>query len=1100
MSGLRFPIPTDFYPVTDELPRPSKVQPPALRDDILARPRLLDWLDAKIHRRVVAIVAEAGYGKTTLLADWSRRTRIRTAWYRLDDDDHDVITFIRYLLAACREVAPELGSRTASMLRDIGGLAIPTDVLVDTFLRELTAFGDEPAAIILDDVHSLDGAPEVLRVLRELIARAPDRVTIVLSGRRRPPVALARLRTLGEVAELGADDLRFDHDETEALFRDAYHQPLDRETLSALENRTEGWAASLQMVGAALRHRSAAETRRFIRELSGSQEQLYDYLAEVVVADLGQAQQSFLMFTALLTEVNVWAAAAAARVSREASAGAMALTERLGLLSRPSGRERRPAARYHPLVREFLVSRLRSEIGEDGIREAHRRIAAAAEASEWRLAAHHYAEAHDLEHVDRVLSSAIGMIMGSGDYAYAESAAREFGTGAHSPWLELVKSRVSLQMGRTEDALKRARHAVESATVSGDDRYLALANLMAVELALGDADAAHRVAKELRTSSDMGLRNMAVAMVAVLEASRERSIDDAIEHLEVLSSSQVGEDFSRFRGVSLLNLAYALMARGDVVRALATANEAADTLDSGSTSELANARVLATTARTHLDGWADDDDTVGRAIDLGPPSNRAEIEAECADLLGAYGDPVSAEVLLQSAMSVIGRMPAPAAAALTLVAGHNAVRLGDYSRAEALLRHSLSNDFVPIVAADARRQTARAHAAVAARRPDAATVARIATVEARAMGAGFWANYGELLQSLAAGPSLADPALLRLSQSDPGLVTLAADIVCGRLAEASPPVLEALKAVGARYPQRWRRALRTEVDRGRGASSLSAGIWLQELGEEEDIARLRALARRLGARAQGVQLARPLARRLAVRVFVEDQGPVHMRIGDRVVAGTELRRKVLSLLCFLLSRPRCAATREQVLEAMWPDLDPELGSNSLNQTVYFLRRVFEPNYREETSPAYLQSDSEMLWLDRDLVDSRSAACVALLRRARARDESSVDELAGTYRGRFALDFAYEEWAAIHRDSMHAGYLEVMERAILARSDRGDLDGAIRLARAVVDTDPSADSVEVALIRLYRLTGSHAAAAEQYAHYSSAQRSELGVDVPALMDL
>jgi DNA-binding SARP family transcriptional activator len=185
---------------------------------------------------------------------------------------------------------------------------------------------------------------------------------------------------------------------------------------------------------------------------------------------------------------------------------------------------------------------------------------------------------------------------------------------------------------------------------------------------------------------------------------------------------------------------------------------------------------------------------------------------------------------------------------------------------------------------------------------------------------------------------------------------------------------------------------------------------------------------------------------------------------------------------------------------MWPDLDPELGSNSLNQTVYFLRRVFEPNYREETSPAYLQSDSEMLWLDRDLVDSRSAACVALLRRARARDESSVDELAGTYRGRFALDFAYEEWAAIHRDSMHAGYLEVMERAILARSDRGDLDGAIRLARAVVDTDPSADSVEVALIRLYRLTGSHAAAAEQYAHYSSAQRSELGVDVPALMDL
>ena len=172
-----------------------------------------------------------------------------------------------------------------------------------------------------------------------------------------------------------------------------------------------------------------------------------------------------------------------------------------------------------------------------------------------------------------------------------------------------------------------------------------------------------------------------------------------------------------------------------------------------------------------------------------------------------------------------------------------------------------------------------------------------------------------------------------------------------------------------------------------------------------------------------------------------------------------------------------------------------MASNSLNQTVYFLRRVIEPQYRDDTSPGYVLSDTDMVWLDAELVGSRSAECADLIRRARAGDDSSIDALTDRYRGKFALDFAYEDWASTHRDSLHAGYLEVMERAIVARADRGDLDGAIRAARSVVDTDPTADSVEVALIKLYRLAGSHAAAAEQYAHYASAQRSELGIEVP-----
>src|SRR3954447_14109385 len=98
----------------------GKVQRPALRDETLARHRLLDWLDVKIHNRVVFVIADAGYGKTTLLADFSRRTRLRTLWYRMDEEDRDWVTFLSYLVAAGREHDPKFAPRTHAMLQDTG--------------------------------------------------------------------------------------------------------------------------------------------------------------------------------------------------------------------------------------------------------------------------------------------------------------------------------------------------------------------------------------------------------------------------------------------------------------------------------------------------------------------------------------------------------------------------------------------------------------------------------------------------------------------------------------------------------------------------------------------------------------------------------------------------------------------------------------------------------------------------------------------------------------------------------------------------------------------------------------------------------------------
>jgi DNA-binding SARP family transcriptional activator len=250
--------------------------------------------------------------------------------------------------------------------------------------------------------------------------------------------------------------------------------------------------------------------------------------------------------------------------------------------------------------------------------------------------------------------------------------------------------------------------------------------------------------------------------------------------------------------------------------------------------------------------------------------------------------------------------------------------------------------------------------------------------------------------------------------------------------------------------------------------------------------------------AGAASLGRGLARRLAQRIFVEDQGRVQLRIGTELVQGSDVRRKVLTLLCFLLSRPNLAATRDQVLDALWPDLDPDVAANSLNQTVYFLRRVFEPGFAEDTTPGYVHHHSDLVWLDSELVSSRSIATRAAIRAVESDPSPGrVEDLSSTYGGRFALDFAYEEWAVSYRDSMHASYLEVIEKAVTADTESGHFDRAIGLARRAIEVDPDAEAIELSLLKLYRRTGAHAAAAEQYAHYAAVLRDDLGIEPPPL---
>jgi DNA-binding SARP family transcriptional activator len=333
------------------------------------------------------------------------------------------------------------------------------------------------------------------------------------------------------------------------------------------------------------------------------------------------------------------------------------------------------------------------------------------------------------------------------------------------------------------------------------------------------------------------------------------------------------------------------------------------------------------------------------------------------------------------------------------------------------------------------------------------------------------------------------------------LLSLVAEAVVDQLHVLDAQSMDAVAAEARQRRERWRATVRRAATGEQGHNRLRAARILDEIGVVADVSLLRSIARSMKSTKSGTSLGKGLARRLAARVMVEDLGRIEIQVGGDNMPGSDLRRKVLAMLVLLLTKPKFAATRDEVVDALWPDLAPEVALNSLNQTVYFLRRVFEPGYKEDLSAGYVNHDSDVLWLDQSLIGSRSKLCRDLLDTLGADPApADVDRLSDLYRGRFALEFSYEEWAGPHREALHVGYLQVIEAAVNRDMDTGKYDRAIRLARRALDIDPEQESLELSLLHLYRITGAHAAAAEQYAHYSAFVRDELGVEPPPLSSL
>jgi LuxR family maltose regulon positive regulatory protein len=373
----------------------TKLHVPRWRRSLVARPRLSERLSRGAESALTLVSAPAGFGKTTLLAEWlavAAGDGRSVAWLSLDQRDNDPALFWTYLVAALNTAAPEGGAGALSLLQPPEA---PGEAGLVTLLNDLDAISSD-VVLVLDDYHVID-ARDVQDGMAFLLEHLPPQIHLVIASRTDPSLPLARLRGRGELAEIRAADLRFTPSEAAAYLNGAMGLVLTAADVAALEGRTEGWIAALQL--AALSMQGREDTTAFIDGFAGDDRYIVDFLAEEVLQRQPEHVQHFLLQTSILDRLS--GPLCDAVTGQDGGKAKLTALERGNLFLVPLD-DRRRWYRYHQLFADVLHARLLDEKPED-VPDLHRRASAwyeqndePSEAIRHALAARDFERAADL--------------------------------------------------------------------------------------------------------------------------------------------------------------------------------------------------------------------------------------------------------------------------------------------------------------------------------------------------------------------------------------------------------------------------------------------------------------------------------------------------------------------------------------------------------------------------------------------------------------------------------------------------------------------------------------------------------------------------------
>jgi LuxR family maltose regulon positive regulatory protein len=339
---------------------------------LVSRPHLIERLNEGISLgfKLTLISAPAGFGKTTLVSEWSTVCERPVTWLSLDEGDNDPTRFLTYLVAALQTIMANIGEGVLDVLQS--PQPPPLESILTNLLNEITAVPDN-FLLVLDDYHVIN-AQQVDQTLTFLLDHLPPQMHLVIASREDPKLPLARLRARGQLTELRAADLRFVPAEAAEFLNTVMGLNLSAEEISALETRTEGWIAGLQL--AALSMQGREDSTSFIQSFTGSHHFVLDYLLEEVLHQQSESVQIFLLRTSIL---NNLCGPLCDTVLQDTAGSAQAILEyleRANLFIVPLDNER-CWYRYHHLFGDLLRQRLGQSLTPGEIAESHLR------ASQW---------------------------------------------------------------------------------------------------------------------------------------------------------------------------------------------------------------------------------------------------------------------------------------------------------------------------------------------------------------------------------------------------------------------------------------------------------------------------------------------------------------------------------------------------------------------------------------------------------------------------------------------------------------------------------------------------------------------------------------------
>jgi LuxR family maltose regulon positive regulatory protein len=518
----------------------TKLYIPPLRSKGVPRRRLLDRMDAGFDRKLTLLSAPAGFGKTTLVSEWISNTPRPTAWLSLDSWDNDPSRFLTYLISALQKIVPGLGEALLGSLQALQPPPIETTLTL--LLNEISAIG-EAFVLVLDDYHAIENTL-VDNALAFLLDYLPPQMHLVITTREDPPLPLARLRVQNAMTELRAADLRFTVEEAAQFLNQVMGLQLAPSDIAALEARTEGWIAGLQL--AALSIQGQQEPAAFITAFTGSHHFVLDYLLVEVLQRQPEPVQHFLLRTSMLDRLCGPLCDAILESVPGSGQTTLEYLDRANLFIIPLDSERR-WYRYHYLFGDLLRQRNTVDLhhAENAISEYHRRASVWFEANDLTIDAfRHAAAAQDIDRAEHLIDS--GKLPMHFHSVVADVNA----------WLESIP--VATRDARPTLWLKGAAMLLVAGQTAG------------VEESLRSAEAVlHTVESEPVRRAMIGQIAAARATVAMTQYQVEAMFLQSRRALEYLPPEN-----QTHRGTALCTLAFAYQSSGDRVAAEQTYTEA----------------------------------------------------------------------------------------------------------------------------------------------------------------------------------------------------------------------------------------------------------------------------------------------------------------------------------------------------------------------------------------------------------------------------------------------------------------------------------------------------------------------------------------------